>query len=136
VNTLNEFEASMIERVSRVEETVKDHKRRIENQEDQNETLITMSVLLKNMEDNNKKRDEYQKERDEQQNAQMKEFSSTMKGVNENLTELNSGYRDLNQRVGNIEGSKWSWDDLFKKILPSVVATLVGAYLLYQFGLK
>jgi len=126
----------MIERVSRVEETVKDHKRRIENQEDQNETLITMSVLLKNMEDNNKKRDEYQKERDEQQNAQMKEFSSTMKGVNENLTELNSGYRDLNQRVGNIEGSKWSWDDLFKKILPSVVATLVGAYLLYQFGLK
>lgn len=133
---MNEFEASMIERVSRVEETVKDHKRRIENQENQNETLITMTVVLKNMEESNKKRDEYQKERDEQQNAQMKEFSSTMKGVNENLTELNSGYKDLNQRVGNIEGSKWSWDDLFKKVLPSVIATLVGAYLLYQFGLK
>jgi len=136
---MDQLNASMIERISRNEESSKNHERRIQILEEKNETLIKMSVLLDKMEENNKKRDEYQKERDEKQNEQMKEFSDTMKEVNTNLTELNNGHRDLTQRVGNIEDEskqRWDWNKFFRQAVPAVLIALIIAALSYWFGIK
>ena len=122
-----------------MERTADDHERRIQSQENQNETLNRLVVLVEVIEKNNEKRDQYQKERDEQQNQQMKEFSDTMKQVNNNLTELNNGHRDLNLRVGNIEEDsrqRWSWDGFFKQAVPAVLIALIIAGISYWIGIK
>ncbi|WP_310877185.1 hypothetical protein [Priestia megaterium] len=133
---MNDFQANVIEKVSKLERTATDHERRIQNQEDTNETLNKLTVLVELLKENGESRDQYQRERDEQQNEQMKEFSATMRGVNANLTQLNSQYSDLNQRVGNIEGTRWSWDDLFRKVIPAVLIAVIVAGFTYWLGLK
>ncbi|MFA1510106.1 hypothetical protein ACDN41_12820 [Priestia aryabhattai] len=133
---MDEIKSAMLERISRNEEAVKNHERRIQIQEEKNEATSRMTVIVEMLVEQNKEREARQKEQDEKQNAQMDRFSNTLENMNINLTNLNSGYNDLSQRVGNIENGKWDWNKFFKQAIPSILIGLALAALTYYFGLK
>ena len=133
---MDEIKSAMLERISRNEEAVKNHERRIQIQEEKNEGTSRMAVIVEMLVEQNKEREARQKEQDDKQNAQMDRFSNTLENMNTNLTNLNSGYNDLSQRVGNIENGKWDWNDFFRKAIPAVLIALTIAALSYWFGLK
>ena len=133
---MDEIKSAMLERISRNEEAVKNHERRIQIQEEKNEATSRMTVIVEMLVEQNKEREQRQKEQDEKQNAQMDRFSSTLENMNTNLTNLNSGYNDLSQRVGNIENGKWDWNDILKKVATSVIGGLLLAALIIYFKLS
>ncbi|MMZ61474.1 hypothetical protein D1872_236260 [compost metagenome] len=133
---MDEIKSAMLERISRNEEAVKNHERRIQIQEEKNEGTSRMTVIVEMLVEQNKEREARQKEQDEKQNAQMDKFSTTLENMNTNLTNLNSGYNDLSQRVGNIENGKWDWNKFFKQAIPAVMIALIIAGLSYWLGLK
>ncbi|MFP3324947.1 hypothetical protein R0K05_17920, partial [Planococcus sp. SIMBA_160] len=75
---------------------------------------------------------------------QSKELTSTLIEMSNNLKNLNKSYEKLDTRVETLERSDSTrkidpsqfTKDIFYKILPSVAATIIGAYLLYHFGIN
>lgn len=131
------------EKVSRNEVKIDDHERRLQIVENNSASLIELKTIIKMQVEDNKEREKRQIQRDEKQDAQMEKFSNTLDKVNENLTGLNSGLQDVTARVGKIEEAQemkridWGllWKEILFKGLPTVAATVLGAYLLWKFGI-
>ncbi|MBU8573797.1 hypothetical protein CEY02_19865 [Bacillus pumilus] len=87
---------------------------------------------------------EQQLEFNKESQKQSKELTSTLIEMSNNLKNLNKSYEKLDTRVETLERSDSTrkidpsqfTKDIFYKILPSVATTIIGAYLLYHFGIN
>lgn len=117
------------QRIATLESKVNEHGRKLEKQEEKNETQIEIHTILKMQVETNK-----------EQSKQMIKFGETLDKVNENLTGLNTGMQDLNNRVTEIENNQESKKIdlavLAKTIIFKVVPTVIGAWILFYFGWK
>lgn len=117
------------QRIALLEGKVEEHGRKLEKQEEKNETQIEIHTILKMQVETNK-----------EQAQQMSKLGETLDKVNENLSGLNTGMQDLNSRVTEIENNQESKKidpaSLFKDIVYKVLPALVLAWFLFEFGLK
>lgn len=120
-------------RISLLEEKSKQQAIQIVKLEDKTNTLNRIEMIC-----------EQQLEFNKESQKQSKELTSTLIEMSNNLKNLNKSYEKLDTRVETLERSDSTrkidpsqfTKDIFYKILPSVVATIIGAYLLYHFGIN
>lgn len=123
---------SIYERIGSNEQAIEDLERRMDKAELKSESQTKTNILL-----------EMQTQVNKDQNEQMRQIGETLQKVNDNLTGLNTGMHDLNKRVTLIENNQDSkkidlgalGKDIVFKVIPTVIATILGAYLLFQLNL-
>jgi chromosome segregation ATPase len=135
--------ATIDQRVTKLETTVDEHTRQLNAQSEKNDTLTRLATLLEREMSDSKERERRQELRDEAQSKQMEKFGDTLVQMNQNLTLLNNSQIQLGQRVDNIESTlqnqNINTNSLFKGILKEVGLLLGGfvlAFLLYKFGIS
>ncbi|KAA6446741.1 hypothetical protein [Bacillus swezeyi] len=120
-------------RISVLEEKTKNHQGKISNLEARTEDMSRLTTLMEQQIEINK----------DAQNQSREQFV-TLTDMNNSLKNLSKSYEKLDNRVGILEQSDSNrkidpgqfGKDLMYKVLPTVIATLVGAWLLIHFGLK
>lgn len=125
--------SELIQRVAVLEERAKNSAEKIEALENGNEVIQRLTALMEVQVDTNKDNKE-----------QMREQHNTLVQVNQNLFNLNTKMGDIDSRVGRLEQSDNDdkidlgkfFKDLIFKVVPTVIATLVAAWFIIQFGLK
>ncbi|MCU4668660.1 MULTISPECIES: hypothetical protein [Bacillus] len=120
-------------RLSVLEEKTKNHQEKITNLEARTADMSRLTTLM-----------EQQIEINKDAQKQSREQFVTLTEMNNSLKNLSKSYEKLDNRVGILEQSDSNrkidpgqfGKDLMYKVLPTVIATLVGAWLLIHFGLK
>ncbi|MGG5178936.1 MULTISPECIES: hypothetical protein [Bacillus] len=120
-------------RISLLEEKSNQQAIQIVKLEDKTNTLNRIEMIC-----------EQQLEFNKESQKQSKELTSTLIEMSNNLKNLNKSYEKLDTRVETLERSDSTrkidpsqfTKDIFYKILPSVATTIIGAYLLYHFGIN
>ncbi|MGN9865417.1 hypothetical protein [Bacillus swezeyi] len=120
-------------RISVLEEKMKNHQEKITNLEARTEDMSRLTTLM-----------EQQIEINKDAQKQSREQFVTLTEMNNSLKNLSKSYEKLDNRVGILEQSDSNrkidpgqfGKDLMHKVLPTVIATLVGAWLLIHFELK
>ncbi|KAA6452731.1 hypothetical protein [Bacillus swezeyi] len=120
-------------KISVLEEKIKNHQERISNLEARTEDMSRLTTLMEQQIEINK----------DTQNQSREQFI-TLTEMNNSLKNLSKSYEKLDNRVGILEQSDTNRKidpsqfskDLFYKVLPTIIATLIGTWLLIQFGLK
>ena len=126
-------EVNVNTRLSVLEEKMKNHQEKITNLEARTEDMSRLTTLM-----------EQQIEINKDAQKQSREQFVTLTEMNNSLKNLSKSYEKLDNRVGILEQSDSNrkidpsqfGKDLMYKVLPTVIATLVGAWLLIHFGLK
>ncbi|MCC8351523.1 hypothetical protein [Bacillus sp. AF23] len=130
---MDNFEQSTISRLSALEEKAKHTNNKIDSLEERTNVIGRIATLV-----------EQQVEINKDSQAQSREQFSTLNEMSNSLKNLSKSYEKLDNRVEILERSDSTrkidpsqfTKDLVFKVLPSVVATIVGAWLLIHFGLK
>ncbi|MCY8334978.1 hypothetical protein MOC54_18850, partial [Bacillus spizizenii] len=127
------FEQSTISRLSALEEKAKHTNNKIDSLEERTNVIGRIATLV-----------EQQVEINKDSQAQSREQFSTLNEMSNSLKNLSKSYEKLDNRVEILERSDSTrkidpsqfTKDLVFKVLPSVIATIIGAWLLIHFGLK
>ncbi|AYK67726.1 MULTISPECIES: hypothetical protein [Bacillus] len=130
---MDNFEQSTISRLSALEEKAKHTDNKIDSLEERTNVIGRIATLV-----------EQQVEINKDSQAQSREQFSTLNEMSNSLKNLSKSYEKLDNRVEILERSDSTrkidpsqfTKDLVFKVLPSVIATIVGAWLLIHFGLK
>ncbi|MGY0701888.1 hypothetical protein [Bacillus sp. LJBS17] len=130
---MDNFEQSTISRLSALEEKAKHTNNKIDSLEERTNVIGRIATLV-----------EQQVEINKDSQAQSREQFSTLSEMSNSLKNLSKSYEKLDNRVEILERSDSTrkidpsqfTKDLVFKVLPSVIATIVGAWLLIHFGLK
>ncbi|MCY8282762.1 hypothetical protein [Bacillus inaquosorum] len=130
---MDNFEQSTISRLSALEEKAKHTNNKIDSLEERTNVIGRIATLV-----------EQQVEINKDSQAQSREQFSTLNEMSNSLKNLSKSYEKLDSRVEILERSDSTrkidpsqfTKDLVYKVLPSVIATIVGAWLLIHFGLK
>ncbi|MEC1406941.1 hypothetical protein [Bacillus halotolerans] len=130
---MDNFEQSTISRLSALEEKAKHTDSKIDSLEERTNVIGRIATLV-----------EQQVEINKDSQAQSREQFSTLNEMSNSLKNLSKSYEKLDNRVEILERSDSTrkidpsqfTKDLVFKVLPSVIATIVGAWLLIHFGLK
>ncbi|AWX21928.1 hypothetical protein ACMX8W_11605 [Bacillus subtilis] len=130
---MDNFEQSTISRLSALEEKAKHTNNKIDSLEERTNVIGRIATLV-----------EQQVEINKDSQAQSREQFSTLNEMSNSLKNLSKSYEKLDNRVEILERSDSTrkidpsqfTKDLVFKVLPSVIATIVGAWLLIHFGLK
>ncbi|MGV6971090.1 hypothetical protein ACWA17_06225 [Bacillus halotolerans] len=130
---MDNFEQSTISRLSALEEKAKHTDKKIDSLEERTNVIGRIATLV-----------EQQVEINKDSQAQSREQFSTLNEMSNSLKNLSKSYEKLDNRVEILERSDSTrkidpsqfTKDLVFKVLPSVIATIIGAWLLIHFGLK
>lgn len=130
---MDNFEQSTISRLSALEERAKHTNNKIDSLEERTNVIGRIATLV-----------EQQVEINKDSQAQSREQFSTLNEMSNSLKNLSKSYEKLDNRVEILERSDSTrkidpsqfTKDLVFKVLPSVIATIIGAWLLIHFGLK
>ncbi|AKF31062.1 MULTISPECIES: hypothetical protein [Bacillati] len=130
---MDNFEQSTISRLSALEEKAKHTDNKIDSLEERTNVIGRIATLV-----------EQQVEINKDSQAQSREQFSTLNEMSNSLKNLSKSYEKLDNRVEILERSDSTrkidpsqfTKDLVFKVLPSVIATIVAAWLLIHFGLK
>ncbi|MBU5245197.1 hypothetical protein P9160_00890 [Bacillus halotolerans] len=130
---MDNFEQSTISRLSALEEKAKHTDNKIDSLEERTNVIGRIATLV-----------EQQVEINKDSQAQSREQFSTLNEMSNSLKNLSKSYEKLDNRVEILERSDSTrkidpsqfTKDLVFKVLPSVIATIIGAWLLIHFGLK
>ncbi|MCY7977388.1 hypothetical protein P8843_07365 [Bacillus inaquosorum] len=130
---MDNFEQSTISRLSALEEKAKHTNKKIDSLEERTNVIGRIATLV-----------EQQVEINKDSQAQSREQFSTLNEMSNSLKNLSKSYEKLDNRVEILERSDSTrkidpsqfTKDLVFKVLPSVIATIIGAWLLIHFGLK
>ncbi|CAI6274976.1 hypothetical protein NRS6186_11645 [Bacillus subtilis] len=130
---MDNFEQSTISRLSALEEKAKYTNNKIDSLEERTNVIGRIATLV-----------EQQVEINKDSQAQSREQFSTLNEMSNSLKNLSKSYEKLDNRVEILERSDSTrkidpsqfTKDLVFKVLPSVIATIIGAWLLIHFGLK
>ncbi|MEC3640282.1 hypothetical protein [Bacillus halotolerans] len=130
---MDNFEQSTISRLSALEEKAKHTNNKIDSLEERTNVIGRIATLV-----------EQQVEINKDSQAQPREQFSTLNEMSNSLKNLSKSYEKLDNRVEILERSDSTrkidpsqfTKDLVFKVLPSVIATIIGAWLLIHFGLK
>ncbi|WP_316274618.1 hypothetical protein [Bacillus halotolerans] len=130
---MDNFEQSAISRLSALEEKAKHTDNKVDSLEERTNVIGRIATLV-----------EQQVEINKDSQAQSREQFSTLNEMSNSLKNLSKSYEKLDNRVEILERSDSTrkidpsqfTKDLVFKVLPSVIATIVGAWLLIHFGLK
>ncbi|AMR46790.1 hypothetical protein ACMXZI_14775 [Bacillus subtilis] len=130
---MDNFEQSTISRLSALEEKAKHTNNKIDSLEERTNVIGRIATLV-----------EQQVEINKDSQAQSREQFSTLNEMSNSLKNLSKSYEKLDNRVEILERSDSTrkidpsqfTKDLVFKVLPSVIATIIGAWLLIHFGLK
>ncbi|QIW79959.1 hypothetical protein [Bacillus tequilensis] len=130
---MDNFEQSTISRLSALEEKAKHTDNKINSLEERTNVIGRIATLV-----------EQQVEINKDSQAQSREQFSTLNEMSNSLKNLSKSYEKLDNRVEILERSDSTrkidpsqfTKDLVFKVLPSVIATIIGAWLLIHFGLK
>ncbi|WEY79911.1 hypothetical protein P5667_12330 [Bacillus velezensis] len=130
---MDNFEQSTISRLSTLEEKAKHTDNKIDSLEERTNVIGRIATLV-----------EQQVEINKDSQAQSREQFSTLNEMSNSLKNLSKSYEKLDNRVEILERSDSTrkidpsqfTKDLVFKVLPSVIATIVAAWLLIHFGLK
>ncbi|MCT6513161.1 hypothetical protein N0B30_10420 [Bacillus subtilis] len=130
---MDNFEQSTISRLSALEEKAKHTNNKIDSLEERTNVIGRIATLV-----------EQQVEINKDSQAQSREQFSTLNEMSNSLKNLSKSYEKLDNRVEILERSDSTrkidpsqfTKDLIFKVLPSVIATIIGAWLLIHFGLK
>ncbi|MCY7919172.1 hypothetical protein [Bacillus vallismortis] len=130
---MDNFEQSTISRLSALEEKAKHTNNKIDSLEEKTNVIGRIATLV-----------EQQVEINKDSQAQSREQFSTLNEMSNSLKNLSKSYEKLDNRVEILERSDSTrkidpsqfTKDLVFKVLPSVIATIIGAWLLIHFGLK
>ncbi|WIT27618.1 hypothetical protein [Bacillus phage SPbetaL5] len=130
---MDNFEQSTISRLSALEEKAKHTNNKIDSLEERTNVIGRIATLV-----------EQQVEINKDSQAQSREQFSTLNEMSNSLKNLSKSYEKLDNRVEILERSDSTrkidpsqfTKDLVFTVLPSVIATIIGAWLLIHFGLK
>ncbi|MEC1273198.1 hypothetical protein [Bacillus subtilis] len=130
---MDNFEQSTISRLSALEEKAKHTNNKIDSLEERTNVIGRIATLV-----------EQQVEINKDSQAQSREQFCTLNEMSNSLKNLSKSYEKLDNRVEILERSDSTrkidpsqfTKDLVFKVLPSVIATIIGAWLLIHFGLK
>ncbi|KUP32822.1 hypothetical protein [Bacillus halotolerans] len=130
---MDNFEQSTISRLSALEEKAKHTDNKVDSLEERTNVIGRIATLV-----------EQQVEINKDSQAQSREQFSTLNEMSNSLKNLSKSYEKLDNRVEILERSDSTCKidpsqftkDLVFKVLPSVIATIIGAWLLIHFGLK
>lgn len=130
---MDNFVQSTISRLSALEEKAKHTNNKIDSLEERTNVIGRIATLV-----------EQQVEINKDSQAQSREQFSTLNEMSNSLKNLSKSYEKLDNRVEILERSDSTrkidpsqfTKDLVFKVLPSVIATIIGAWLLIHFGLK
>ncbi|MCY8472997.1 hypothetical protein [Bacillus halotolerans] len=130
---MDNFEQSTISILSALEEKAKHTDNKINSLEERTNVIGRIATLV-----------EQQVEINKGSQAQSREQFSTLNEMSNSLKNLSKSYEKLDNRVEILERSDSTrkidpsqfTKDLVFKVLPSVIATIIGAWLLIHFGLK
>ncbi|UWD95758.1 hypothetical protein NX081_11685 [Bacillus velezensis] len=130
---MDNFEQSTISRLSALEEKAKHTDNKIDSLEERTNVIGRIATLV-----------EQQVEINKDSQAQSREQFSTLNEMSNSLKNLSKSYEKLDNRVEILERSDSTrkidpsqfTKDLVFKVLPSVIASIVAAWLLIHFGLK
>ncbi|MGG1363675.1 hypothetical protein ABE287_18815 [Bacillus velezensis] len=130
---MDNFEQSTISRLSALEEKAKHTDNKIDSLEERTNVIGRIATLV-----------EQQVEINKDSQAQSREQFSTLSEMSNSLKNLSKSYEKLDNRVEILERSDSTrkidpsqfTKDLVFKVLPSVIATIIAAWLLIHFGLK
>ncbi|MEH2977781.1 MULTISPECIES: hypothetical protein [Bacillus amyloliquefaciens group] len=130
---MDNFEQSTISRLSALEEKAKHTDNKIDSLEERTNVIGRIATLV-----------EQQVEINKDSQAQSREQFGTLNEMSNSLKNLSKSYEKLDNRVEILERSDSTrkidpsqfTKDLVFKVLPSVIATIVAAWLLIHFGLK
>ncbi|BDG80097.1 MULTISPECIES: hypothetical protein [Bacillus] len=130
---MDNFEQSTISRLSALEEKAKHTDNKVDSLQERTNVIGRIATLV-----------EQQVEINKDSQAQSREQFSTLNEMSNSLKNLSKSYEKLDNRVEILERSDSTrkidpsqfTKDLVFKVLPSVIATIVGAWLLIHFGLK
>ncbi|AOL97989.1 hypothetical protein SB658_05940 [Bacillus sp. SIMBA_008] len=130
---MDNFEQSTISRLSALEEKAKHTNNKIDSLEERTNVIGRIATLV-----------EQQVEINKDSQAQSREQFSTLNEMSNSLKNLSKSYEKLDNRVEILERSDSTrkidpsqfTKDLVYKVLPSVITTIIGAWLLIHFGLK
>ncbi|AYK63033.1 hypothetical protein NSU09_11935 [Bacillus sp. PS194] len=130
---MDNFEQSTISRLSALEEKAKHTNNKIDSLEERTNVIGRIATLV-----------EQQVEINKDSQAQSREQFSTLNEMSNSLKNLSKSYEKLDNRVEILERSDSTrkidpsqfTKDLVFKVLPSVITTIIGAWLLMHFGLK
>ncbi|MCY7823367.1 hypothetical protein MOB34_06040 [Bacillus spizizenii] len=130
---MDSFEQSTISRLSALEEKAKHTNNKIDSLEERTNVIGRIATLV-----------EQQVQINKDSQAQSREQFSTLNEMSNSLKNLSKSYEKLDNRVEILERSDSTrkidpsqfTKDLVFKVLPSVIATIIGAWLLIHFGLK
>lgn len=124
---MDNFEQSTISRLSALEEKAKHTNNKIDSLEERTNVIGRIATLV-----------EQQVEINKDSQAQSREQFSTLNEISNSLKNLSKSYEKLDNRVEILERSDSTrkidpsqfTKDLVFKVLPSVIATIIGAWLL------
>ena len=130
---MDNFEQSTISRLSALEEKAKHTDNKIDSLEERTNVIGRIATLV-----------EQQVEINKDSQAQSREQFSTLSEMSNSLKNLSKSYEKLDNRVEILERSDSTrkidpsqfTKDLVFKVLPSVITTIISAWLLMHFGLK
>ncbi|AEB63911.1 hypothetical protein MHH91_11545 [Bacillus sp. FSL K6-2819] len=130
---MDNFEQSTISRLSALEEKAKHTDNKIDSLEERTNVIGRIATLV-----------EQQVEINKDSQAQSREQFSTLNEMSNSLKNLSKSYEKLDNRVEILERSDSTrkidpsqfTKDLVFKVLPSVIASIIAAWLLIHFGLK
>lgn len=130
---MDNFEQSTISRLSALEEKAKHTDNKIDSLEERTNVIGRIATLV-----------ERQVEINKDSQAQSREQFSTLNEMSNSLKNLSKSYEKLDNRVEILERSDSTrkidpsqfTKDLVFKVLPSVIASIIAAWLLIHFGLK
>ncbi|MBJ7570194.1 hypothetical protein JG789_03015 [Bacillus halotolerans] len=130
---MDNFEQSTISRLSALEKKAKHTDNKVDSLEERTNVIGRIATLV-----------EQQVEINKDSQAQSREQFSTLNEMSNSLKNLSKSYEKLDNRVEILERSDSTCKidpsqftkDLVFKVLPSVIATIIGAWLLIHFGLK
>ncbi|ATO29036.1 hypothetical protein C6370_20785 [Bacillus atrophaeus] len=130
---MDNFQQETISRLSVLEEKTNQHDGKLNSLEEKTNVINRIATLV-----------EQQVEINKDAQVQSREQFTTLTEMNNSLRNLSKSYEKLDNRVEILERSDSTrkidpsqfTKDLIYKVLPSVIATIIGAWLLIHFGLK
>ncbi|MED4848179.1 hypothetical protein [Bacillus atrophaeus] len=130
---MDNFQQETISRLSVLEEKTNQHDGKLNSLEEKTNVINRIATLV-----------EQQVEINKDAQVQSREQFTTLTEMNSSLRNLSKSYEKLDNRVEILERSDSTrkidpsqfTKDLIYKVLPSVIATIIGAWLLIHFGLK
>ncbi|MCY8958136.1 hypothetical protein [Bacillus atrophaeus] len=130
---MDNFQQETISRLSVLEEKTNQHDGKLNSLEEKTNVINRIATLV-----------EQQVEINKDAQVQSREQFTTLTEMNNSLRNLSKSYEKLDNRVEILERSDSTrkidpsqfTKDLIYKVLPSVIATIIGAWLLIHFGIK